>query len=188
MIDRHFYLGGGTAIALYFGHRRSVDFDWFTGDRMADPLRLAQDIRDEGIRLVLDQMERGTLYGTISRVRVSFLEYRYALLKEPNRWSEFGSLLASLDDLVCMKLSAIAQRGSKKDFIDIYILAQRYSSLSEMLRLYQQKYSIQDIGHLLYSLVYFDDADRERMPIMLWDTDWRSIKKALLSWVQQIAG
>ena len=69
-----------------------------------------------------------------------------------------------------------------------YTLAQRYSSLSEMLRLYQQKYSIQDIGHLLYSLVYFDDADRERMPIMLWDTDWRSIKKALLSWVQQIAG
>jgi len=37
-----------------------------------------------------------------------------------------------------------------------------------MLRLYQQKYAIEDPGHVLYSLVYFDDADKERMPRMLW--------------------
>jgi hypothetical protein len=40
-----FYLAGGTAIALHLGHRRSVDFDWFLGVRMADPLRLAGEIR-----------------------------------------------------------------------------------------------------------------------------------------------
>ncbi len=39
-----------------------------------------------------------------------------------------------------------------------------------------------------YGLVYFDDADRERMPRMLWDTDWRVVKKTLREWVRTIAG
>ena len=187
MADRHFYLGGGTALALYFGHRRSGDLDWFTQGRVADPLRLAQSLRDEGLRLVVGQTERGTLYGTVARVRVSFLEYRYALLAGLKHWSEFECALASLDDLACMKLSAVAQPGSKKDFVDIYALGRQYCTLSDMLRLYQKKYSTQDIGHLLYSLSYFDDADRERMPALLWDTDWRSIKRVLRDWIRQIA-
>lgn len=85
-----------------------------------------------------------------------------------------------------MKLSALAQRGSKKDFVDIYALGLKRCSLPDILRLYQQKYSIQDLGHVLYSLVYFDDADRERMPQMLWDTDWRAIKKAIQGWVRKM--
>jgi len=55
-----------------------------------------------------------------------------------------------------------------------------------MLRLYQRKYAIRDIGHLLYSLVYFDDADRERMPRMLWDTNWKAIKRTIQPWVSEI--
>ena len=187
MTDRHFYLGGGTALALYFGHRRSIDLDWFTAGRIRDSFRLAQDLREEGARLVVGQTERGTLYATIAGVRVSFLEYRYALLGSLQQWSEFGCSLASLDDLVCMKLSAIAQRGSKKDFVDIYALGREHYSLPDMLRLYQKKYNVQDIGHLLYSLVYFDDADEERMPVMLWDSDWRLIKRTIRDWVRQIA-
>ncbi|HEY3116114.1 MAG TPA: nucleotidyl transferase AbiEii/AbiGii toxin family protein, partial [Chloroflexota bacterium] len=137
-------LVGGTALALYFGHRHSVDLDWFTGERIADPIRLAQDIRDEGVSLVTGQIELGTLYSSVSGVRVSFLEYRYPLLEPLTSWPEFGCLLASLDDLACMKLSAVAQRGSKKDFVDIYALGLNHRPVQDMLRLYQQKYSIAD--------------------------------------------
>ena len=187
MSQRQFYLGGGTALAIHFGHRRSLDLDWFTGERLADPLRLAQEIRDEGVPFVSGQMDRGTLHGTVSGVRVSFLEYRYPLLKATISWRDFGCHIASLDDLACMKLSALAQRGSKKDFVDVYALGLKYRSLLDMLRLYQQKYAIEDLGHILYSLVYFDDADRERMPRMLWDTDWRAVKNTLQKWVKEIA-
>jgi hypothetical protein len=187
MTQRQFYLGGGTALAIYFGHRRSVDFDWFTRERLTDPLRLAQEIRDEKIPFVSGQVERGTLHGTVSGVRVSFLEYRYPLLDTAVLWSDFGCRIASLDDLACMKLSALAQRGSKKDFVDIYALGLKHRSLPHMLRLYQQKYAIEDPGHVLYSLVYFDDADKERMPRMLWDIDWRAVKNALQKWVKEIA-
>jgi hypothetical protein len=121
-------------------------------------------------------------------VRVSFLEYRYPLLRPLISWPEFECLIASPEDLACMKLSALAQRGSKKDFVDIYALGLRYQSLQDMLRLYQQKYSVKDTAHVLYSLAYFHDADKERMPRMLWETGWRTIKKTIQGWVREIAG
>ena len=71
---QHYYLGGGTTIAIYLGHRHSVDLDWFTEEGITDPMRLAQNIRDKGIPFVTGQIERGTLHGTISGVRISFLE------------------------------------------------------------------------------------------------------------------
>lgn len=183
-----FYLAGGTSLALHLGHRHSVDLDWFTGERMADPMRLAQDIRQKEIPLVTGQIERGTLYGTVSGVRVSFLEYQYPRLKPLVSWPESGCLIASVEDLACMKLSALTQRGAKKDFVDIYALGLRYKPLQEILRLYQQKYSVEDVTHVLYGLTYFDDADKERMPKMLWDTDWRTIKKTIQGWVRKLAG
>jgi len=87
--------------------------------------------------------------------------------------------LASLPDLACMKLSAIVQRGSKKDFIDIFALEEKKFPLKKMLSYYQKKFGLKDIGNILYALSYFDDADKERMPNMLWKTDWNTIKRTV---------
>lgn len=187
MTHWRFYLGGGTALALYLGHRHSMDLDWFTGEQIADSLRLAQDLREEGISLVTGRIARGTLHGSVSSVRVSFLAYRYPLLQPLVSWPESGCLIAALDDLVCMKLAALAQRGSKKDFVDIYALGLRHKPLPEMLRLYRQKYAVADVIHVLYGLAYFHDADKERMPRMFWDTDWRTVKKTIQRWVKEVA-
>lgn len=162
-------------MAAYFGHRHSVDLDWFTENPIEDAMRLAREIREEGIYFQTSSIERGTLYGTVSGVRVSFLEYGYPLLKPNILWSEFGCVVASLEDIACMKLSAISQRGSKKDFVDIDALGLKHIPLNEMLQLYQRKYAVQDMAHVLYGLAYFDDAGRERMPHMLWAIDWKTI-------------
>lgn len=188
MRQRRFYMGGGTAIAIQLGHRRSLDFDWFTGEKMDDPMQLAASFRDEGIQFVTGQIKRGTLHGTISGIRVSFFEYRYSLLEPEIIWKDYGCPVASLDDLACMKLSAIAQRGSKKDFLDIYALAREHRSLQEMLRLYQKKYNVEDIAPVLYGLAYFDDADQERTPTLLWRVDWKTVKRSLRSWLKEMAG
>ena len=180
-----FYLAGGTALAIYYGHRHSVDLDWFTREQIKDPMRFAQEIRDEGIPIKTTSIEKGTLYGTVSGVRISFLEYRYPLLKPLIPWPEFKCMIASLEDLACMKLSAIAQRGSKKDFADIYALSLKHNPIKEMLHLYQKKFAVQDIAHVLYGLAYFDDADKERMPRMLWDIDWKTIKKTIRGGVRE---
>jgi hypothetical protein len=187
-MQQRFYLAGGTTIAIYLGHRHSVDLDWFTEEDITDPMRLAQAIREKEIPFVTGQIERGTLHGAISGVRISFLEYKYPLLRPLITWQRAACQLASLEDLACMKLSALTQRGSKKDFVDIFSLGLRHLSLREMLRLYQQKYSVEDIGHVLYGLSYFDDADQERLPKMFWDADWRIIKKTIQEWVREVAG
>jgi len=184
MTQRQFYLAGGTALATYFGHRHSVDLDWFTGKQIEDPLRLVQEIRNERISIKATSIEKGTLYGTVSGIRVSLLEYRYPLLEPLVPWPEYGCLMASLKDIACMKLSAVAQRGSKKDFVDIYALGLKHIPLKEMLQLYQKKYAVQDTAHVLYGLTYFEEAEQERMPKMVWTMDWKTVKKTIQGWVR----
>lgn len=179
-----FYLGGGTAVAIYLGHRRSVDLDWFTGDRLADPLQLGVAVQEEGLAFEAESVEAGTLHGTAEGVRLSFLEYRYPLLRPLAPWPAFGCELASVEDLVCMKLSAIAGRGARKDFLDLYALGEQGIRLTQMLDLYQEKFGTADIGHVLFSLTYFDDAEAEALPEMLRDLDWTHVRATIEGWVR----
>jgi hypothetical protein len=84
-----------------------------------------------------------------------------------------------------MKLSAIAQRGSKKDFVDLFALGRGGFQLSDMLVWYRKKFGIEDIGHVLYALAFFDDADMERMPRMLWKIEWKQVKEVIRAWTKQ---
>ncbi len=188
MTQEGFYLGGGTAVALHLGHRHSQDFDWFTAGALGDPLALGARLQALGLPLVIEEVARATLHGRIGGVRVSFLQYDYPLLHSPLVWPTYGCVLAVLDDLACMKLVAIAQRGSRKDFVDLYALGVTGFSLEYMLDLYQRKYHIEDIGHLLYALVYFEDAEQEPSPSMIWDIEWAEVKAAIRNWVKVVGG
>jgi hypothetical protein len=182
-----YYLGGGTGLALQLGHRHSIDLDWFTGKPMGDPFVLAHRLRDQGIPIVAELLNVGTLHAHVRRIRVSLLEYPYPRLHPTGLWQKGGCRLASLDDLAAMKLSAIAQRGAKKDFVDLYALCTKHARLPELLKMYQRRFDIADIGHLLYSITYFQDADQQRMPRMFWKVSWPTIKSKLRSWVADLA-
>lgn len=186
MQERGFYLAGGTALSVYYGHRRSVDLDWFLPGPLGDALVLAEWIRGKGLDLDTDQTGPGTLHGKILGVRVTFLEYRYPLLQPLTKWEKSGISLVSLDDLACMKLSAIAQRGQRKDFCDIYFLGIKHRPLPDLLRLYRRKFKVKDISPVLYGLSYFDDAEEEPMPPMLLKVQWKTIKKTIQSWVKEL--
>ena len=68
-----FYLGGGTAVALHLGHRKSVDFDWFAREGLDDPLVLASQAREQALIIENPQVAPGTLHAFINGVKVSFL-------------------------------------------------------------------------------------------------------------------
>jgi hypothetical protein len=174
-----FYLGGGTALALWLGHRRSIDLDWFVEKKISDPLRLARDLVEGGLPFVTQSEARGTLHGTISGVRVTFLDYRYPALRPIVHLAVNQCNVASLADLSAMKLSAIAQRGAKKDFVDLHGLIEHGLTLRQMLTWYQKKFQVKDLSHLLSSLSYFADADAERMPKLLRPMDWRQCKATI---------
>jgi hypothetical protein len=184
--DAGFYLAGGTAVALQLGHRESVDFDWFTSSSLDDPMAFAGLLHSRGIAVTAPKVAPGTLHGRVDGVRCSFLSYRYPLLAPAWRAEECLCDLASLADLSCMKLAAIAQRGARKDFLDIVAVASTGLTLPKMLDLYRRKYGVQDVGHVLAALCYFDDAERDPMPVMHLAVDWDTIKKTVQSWVKDL--
>ncbi len=182
-----FYLAGGTAVALHLGHRRSVDLDWFTPSALADPLRYAGLLRAEGLALQDVETQRGTLHLRIDGVRVSIIEYLYPLLREAEPLGDTGARVAALDDLGAMKLAAVTQRGTRRDFVDVHALAKLFRPLADLLDFYRRKYGVTDVTHVLYGLSYFDDAESERMPDMLRPADWAAIKADIRAWIKALA-
>lgn len=182
-----FYLGGGTALAAHLGHRQSLDLDWFTAEHIEDPLVLARELQDRGAELRIGSVERGTLHAAVRDVRASFLEYRHPTLAAPVAWLDLGCQIASLDDLAAMKLLAVDQRGAKRDFIDIHALVAQGRSLGQLLDTYRKKFGVEDISRLLYSLIYFEDAEADPMPRMLEDIAWEQVKADIRRWVKDVA-
>lgn len=173
-IIKDFYLAGGTALALQYGHRKSIDLDWFN-QKDFDTTELKRNLERLG-KIIIESEEKNTLNLTINNVKLSFFGYPYKLLFPFLKWR--GVKLADPRDIACMKLNTISSRGAKKDFIDLYFILKDYS-LIELMRLFSRKYQKIKYNqlHILKSLVYFVDADREPEPIMLKEIDWQKIKK-----------
>ena len=171
---------------MHLGHRQSIDFDWFAPSAFDDPLDLAERLRADGVALEATQVAPGTLHARVLGVRTSFLRYLYPLLRPSLPWPEFSCELASIEDLACMKLADVAQRGARKDFLDVFAIGGRLP-LGQMLDLYRDKYAIGDVGHVLAGLCYFDDAEREPTPILLKPVDWDEVKATIRSWVKAVA-
>ena len=173
---RTFYLGGGTALALYLGHRRSEDFDFFRAQELV-PQNLLSVLRDTGDLAVL-QEAAGTLTVRLRGVATSFFRYDYPLL-QPLRESPWGLLVADPDDIAAMKLAAVAGRGSRKDFVDLYAYAHEIAPLEQALARFRDKYRgvTVDPYHLLRSLTFFEDAEAEAMLDLLIGVTWDEIKR-----------
>jgi predicted nucleotidyltransferase component of viral defense system len=119
-----FYLAGGTGLALYLGHRRSVDLDFFLGEDFNEDSVLQKLQRIEGFALVAK--EPGTIYANIRQTKVSFITHAYPALFPFLLF--LGTNVADPRDIACMKISAIASRGTKRDFVDLYVLSQHLTA------------------------------------------------------------
>jgi len=169
-------LAGGTALALQLNHRKSIDLDWFSASPFSN--RKIISVLSKLGNFKLDQQEEGTIHGILNNVRITFLYYKYPLIFPLINFS--GINLADERDIAAMKLDAVSSRGSKKDFIDIYFLLQKYS-LKKLLDFFENKYTEIKYNkiHLLKSLVYFQDAENDPMPKMIKRADWKKIKSYL---------
>ena len=168
-----FALVGGTNLSLRLGHRKSIDLDLFT-NKPFDPQILAATLPSIFPETEVVSISNVMLFLYIENIKIDMVSLPYPWIQPFN--SEEEIRLASLQDVVAMKLSAIARRGVKKDFWDIAALLDHYS-LDEMLDFYQMKYRSHDIFHLLRSLVYFEDAEAQKDPDTLDNTTWKQVRK-----------
>ena len=173
-IIEDFYLAGGTGLALQIGHRYSNDFDFFS-ERDFNNEFLKSSLRGIG-KFDLFQDAKGTLEGAVENTRISFFQYKYPLVEE---WMSYEDVhLASIEDIALMKLSALSSRGSRKDFIDLYCMKDKFTWETFVHR-FEIKYkdSGYNIYHMIKSMAYFNDAEDEPMPKMIWPCDWNEVKR-----------
>ena len=174
---RPFYLGGGTALALRLGHRISQDLDLFANiETLDDDLRrsIVEELRQDHSVSLLQDSPLGLVL-EVDGQPVSFFSYGYPLLESTDLVS--GVQVAGILDIGLMKLDAIAGRGMRKDFYDLYFIASQVS-LDELFARSGEKYPhSRGFGmRVLTALVDFDIADQQDQPILLLPVEWDQVK------------
>jgi hypothetical protein len=171
------YLAGGVGVALYLHHRRSVDLDFFSRRIDLDLDRTADRLAAIGAEII--ELTDAAVSSVVESVPVDIVRYPYRLIGRLAHAPE-NTRLASLRDLAAMKLAAIARRGIRRDFWDLYeIVARGSASLSTTLDDYARKFgrARADVYHVIRSLTWFEDAERDRvLPRGMTVAKWRAVR------------
>lgn len=98
---------------------------------------------------------------------------------------EDGVRLAGIQDIGAMKVNAITNRGTRKDFVDLAFLL-RSHGLSDIFSWYQRKYPDANPALALRSLSYFVDAEMQPLPRILEPFDWEDAKEQIRASVRDV--
>ena len=179
------YMAGGTAAALQLGHRISVDFYFFTNKKFI-PRSFSFKLAKLG-SFSQEQVSKGTLLGKFMGVKFSLFDYKYPLLFPVKNYCSLN--LADIRDIAAMKVDAIASRGARRDFIDLYFICKAGHSLQDIFYFYNKKYHVLESNyiHLQKSLVFFQDAELEEMPRMINSVIWEDVKRYFEKELKKIA-
>lgn len=170
-----FGLGGGTNLALRYGHRLSVDLDFFSNSAF-DTAGIYKILITKFKHIELLYEQNQTMMFLINGIKTDFILYPFDWLNPFEIMDEYRFI--SLEDMIPMKLQAISNRFSKKDFWDIELLLEYYS-LNRMIGIFKQKFPPVDPGFIIHSLTNFENADLEEDPICLHSKTWEEVKQNL---------
>jgi len=170
-----FYLAGGTALALHFGHRYSKDFDFFSEQKF----KVENLLRGLQRRGKCEDIGKAweTLFLKFDSILCSFIFYKYPLFDSPAT-TPWGFSMVSVREIGAMKIMAIGDRGRLRDFVDLYFIV-RDLGIENVWRDFETKYagSGYDSYHFLRALTYFTDAEGDEMPEMISKVSWKEVKK-----------
>lgn len=172
-----FYLVGGTALSLMYGHRTSIDLDLFTKSKF-DNERVVKSLQntfeaDFDARTI----SHFGIFAYIRNVKIDIVRFPHPIIRPPVEID--GIRMYAPEDIIAMKVQAILGRGKKKDFWDVAELLQHFT-LSDFVNLHKEKYSTQNLYITVpQALTYFDDAEESEEPVSLKGQNWLSVKKAI---------
>lgn len=174
---KNFYMVGGTSLSLQLKLRDSFDFDFCTKEIFNNEI-LLEKLKDTGNVEILQNYE-GTLDLIINGVQVSFFYFPNKRIGELVDTDMENLKLGSVLDICLMKIVAIGGRGSKKDFFDLYnIMKIKKYPLDLIAKSLAQKYGKKvNYLNMIMGLSYFEDAEKEILPKVYVDYDWKEIKK-----------
>lgn len=176
----NFYLVGGTAIALYLGHRQSIDFDLFTNKKLnnASIYSRIRRSRITGYNKLYEAFDQ--IHLIINGVKITFFDFPYII---PHR-RKFNSVMPipSLPDLAAMKALAFGGRGKWKDYVDMYFLLKEKFTLEKIILRAEKLFKGNFNGKVFcMQLTYFDDISYEEDIIYKRDYPKKDLIKDFLT-------
>jgi predicted nucleotidyltransferase component of viral defense system len=180
----NFCLVGGTCLSLKYGHRKSVDLDFFNPYPF-DNNKLVEILFEKFPSFVTNSSVNAIgVFGYIDGIKVDFVKHQNFKLIEPIETID-DIRMFGVGDIMAMKVYAILQRGQKKDFWDIAELLNHYSII-DFIKAYENKYpQNQMLISINYALTYFDDANDSEDPVSLKQQTWESVKQTISKAVRE---
>ncbi len=188
-----FRLVGGTSLSLQIGHRFSVDIDLFTDVEYGSVDFLAIDL--------FLRRNFNYIYTSSSAAEAGFGRSYYVGYSEKDcvkldlfYTDDFidpslicdGVRLATISEIMAMKMDVILRGGRKKDFWDIHEVL-NFITLEDMINLHERRYPyIHDRDDLLRQLKCFDIADKDPDPQCYMGKHWELIKLDIIDVVEQL--
>jgi predicted nucleotidyltransferase component of viral defense system len=180
----HFFLVGGTALSLKYGHRQSIDIDLFSSIDF-DNNEVEKCIRFYFIEtpaIDITHVPFG-IFCHLGDVKVDFMKWGDEWIADPEIMD--GIRIASDKDIFPMKLEAAMKRGAKKDFLDLALLINKHG-LASGLDWYHEKFHYNDAMIPLKSLTDFERAEKETTPVLLNSTPWHDCKQTIVAAVREL--
>jgi predicted nucleotidyltransferase component of viral defense system len=178
-------LAGGTALAFHIGHRISADLDFFT-DVSFNIETIITGIRKSDYSFHIISEGEGYLIVEVEGLKISIFKYDYPFLEKPVKYE--GIPVAGILDIASMKVVAISQRGTKRNFIDLYFILQ-YMPFHKLAEHMVRRFGKERVNpvHIGKSLVYFSDAESNPEPeyVKGREVSWDKIKKFFRQHVKQ---
>jgi len=158
VFNRSFYLVGGTAIALYLGHRHSIDFDLFN-PKAFNRKNIHKKIIENNYNIDKTLVATNEEYTLITNnIKLTFYNYPFEI---PHK-VKFKNIISlpTLLDLAAMKAYALGRRAKWKDYIDLYFILQYHYSLDEICNRATELFKDLFSEKLFRAqLSFFDDID-----------------------------
>ena len=167
----------GNGFGIQVGNRKSLDLDFFTEKKDFNEKKLLAYFADNK-NWITEIEDKNTIYGKLLGVKVSFIAYPFFIPKQKMNYHGEIPVMNPID-IAVMKITAVSQRGRKRDFFDLYWCAHNIESLEQIIKRLPEQYPsvAHDYHHILKALVYFNDAESDPEPEIYFKANWNTVKK-----------
>jgi Nucleotidyl transferase AbiEii toxin, Type IV TA system len=154
---KKYFLVGGTAIALYIGHRRSIDFDLLTFEKI-NSTGIKRQVADSGFKSAIVNSLSDQIHFILNEVKITFFEFPFEIVSD-SQYKDYCKM-PDLLTLSAMKAFALGGRGKWKDYVDLYFILKNHYSAKDIS--FKAKTLFNDsFNPLLFKkqICYFDDIN-----------------------------
>ena len=178
-----YYLVGGTALALQYGHRRSLDFDLFTTKSFESQPIIRAIRKDHKINQKhIDEPNQLTLMA--DHIKMTFCQYEYPVIHT----EKFENIITMPDDLsiAAMKAFTLGRRAKWKDYVDLYFVF-KHHPIQEVIGRAHEYYGTGEFSDKLFRGQLDFHQDINYIEPVNWMPGFETSKEDILSTLSKIS-